>query len=194
MQWRFTGPLLVVPVIVATACGGGNNASQETAQAAATQEQATQPAAAAETESLQMEPKNDSGITGSATLTRDGDEITVSVSMPGLTSGKTYPLHIHSGTCAAEGPVVEPLEDITVTAEGTGLSTTTFPVEKLQGAAAGTAQQGGMAQADANASPGPQFFVQAHSPDGKPISCANLDVSKLGLSATQATPMSSSGQ
>lgn len=40
-------------------------------------------------------PMNDSGVTGNATLTIDGDQLTVRVEASGLTPGETHMMHIH---------------------------------------------------------------------------------------------------
>jgi hypothetical protein len=72
---------------------------------------------------------NDSGVTGSATLTAQGDQTVVELKLTGLTGD--HPDHIHNGTCA--DPVPEPtypLNDVVLNpSDPEGRSTTTVDVE-----------------------------------------------------------------
>lgn len=66
---------------------------------------------------------NDSGVSGDASLTDNGDgTTTVDVLLDGATGG--HPAHIHSGTCAALGDVVYPLTDV----DASGASVTVIDV------------------------------------------------------------------
>jgi hypothetical protein len=111
-----------------------------------------QGAAAAETATLAA--KNNSGITGTATLEATGDSTTVTVTLNGATAGTTYPTHIHMGDCTQPGDVVAPLTSVTAGADGTGSSTTMVPSAKLEGQAA--------------------LLVQSHQPDGTPAACGDI--------------------
>jgi hypothetical protein len=59
---------------------------------------------------------NDSGVSGDASLTDNGDgTTTVDILVDGATGG--HPAHIHSGTCADLGDVVYPLTDVDASGE-----------------------------------------------------------------------------
>lgn len=98
-------------------------------------------------------PVNRSGITGTVTADHDEGEATVTVELAGLEPGAAYPVHIHTGRCAAGGPVAAPLGRITARADSTG---------RLN--ARVTAAQMGDQPA----------FVQAHDASGAAVTCADL--------------------
>ena len=59
--------------------------------------------------------------------------LTVKISLIGLAPNSTHPAHIHSGSCANQGAVVYPLQNVVADAHGVGTSTTTIKnVTKLQ--------------------------------------------------------------
>ncbi|MDE2573613.1 MAG: hypothetical protein KGM44_13950 [bacterium] len=74
---------------------------------------------------IQIQPQNDSGEQGTASLTPMGDSSTkVSISLTGGPSDVAQPAHIHSGSCANLDPKPEyPLQSVT-----NGHSTTVVPV------------------------------------------------------------------
>jgi hypothetical protein len=77
--------------------------------------------------SVQMMALNNSGVTGTTRVMAHGEgETMVTVNLMGQGSG-THPGHIHSGTCDNLGPVVVPLESLTM-AGGNGTSTSTVKV------------------------------------------------------------------
>jgi Cu/Zn superoxide dismutase len=41
-------------------------------------------------------------MTGTATFTQDGDDVTVDLTLDGCAAGKAYPVHIHQGTSCAD--------------------------------------------------------------------------------------------
>ena len=78
---------------------------------------------------LTLAEQKDSGQSGTATLTADGDaqtRVVVELSNP---PGPTQPSHIHSGTCDDIGPVVAPLESVE---DGKAESVVSMPLEELQ--------------------------------------------------------------
>ncbi len=75
-----------------------------------------------------MQALDGSGVSGEATITPEGADTQVMVRLTGLTEGE-HPGHIHSGTCDAVGGVVQPLQPITVGADGTGTMTTTVALD-----------------------------------------------------------------
>ncbi len=76
----------------------------------------------------QMAEAGGSGAGGEVTVTDRGAETEVMVRLTGTEGGGTHPGHIHAGTCAAPGEVVQPLTEITTDATGTGTMTTTVAV------------------------------------------------------------------
>lgn len=51
---------------------------------------------------------NNSGVTGTATLTVDGDQLTVSIEASGMVPGKLHPQHIHGHTGSPRAGVCPP--------------------------------------------------------------------------------------
>jgi len=48
---------------------------------------------------VKLEPQNNSGESGTATLTEEGGKTKVAVSVTGQPAGVAQPMHIHKGTC-----------------------------------------------------------------------------------------------
>jgi len=66
---------------------------------------ATSFALAADTASTSLQPQNNSGESGTATLTKAGDNQTkVVLEVQGAPAGVSQPVHIHKGTCAKLDP------------------------------------------------------------------------------------------
>ena len=63
---------------------------------------------------------------GAAKLVLNGTTLTVTVAIAGLAPGSKHDAHIHSGSCAKQGPVVYPLETITADANGRANVVTTI--------------------------------------------------------------------
>ncbi len=127
-----------------------------------------------------LEPANDSGTTGTATLSKtDGGGVKVLLKVSGLPeSAKMYLAHIHPGTCAEEegggaqhgrshhehGATEEieyPLTPVEPDAEGNGTSTSVLHHVTLEGLLSGDPKH-----------------VNVHRPgpgEPPPVTCANLD-------------------
>ena len=135
------GIALAVTILLAAGCDAGD--SPDAAEGPA------QEAGAAE-----LAPVNRSGVTGTVRADHDGDEVTVTVEVAGLEAGGEYPAHIHSGRCAAGGPVAVPLGRITAGEDGTGRLTTRVAAAELGAEDAA--------------------FVQVHGADGAVVACADL--------------------
>jgi hypothetical protein len=151
--------LTLVPAL-AVACGGreGQPAAQAGQKAAA--EQAA-PKPAPGMMSITMASKGQSGITGTAMLTAAGsDSVQVNVSLKGVEQGKSYPTHVHHGTCAQEGAVAQPLTSVMGQADSTGTSTTTI--------------------ANSVFVPDSSYFIQSHLPDGTPAACGDVPAEMHG--------------
>ena len=86
------------------------------------------------TQTLQLTPSQDSGVSGTATLTDTAEGVQVQLDVQGLPSadGTEHLAHIHSGaTCADDragqgGPVEFPLESV-INQGGAGSSTSVIP-------------------------------------------------------------------
>ncbi len=102
--------------------------------------------------------KNNSGITGTVTLTASGDSTQIALTLNGARNGQTYPGHIHFGTCDKPGGVVVPLTSVKVDSNKTGSSTTTVPTSVLDTA---RAQHGSLIE-------------QSHTSAGRPVACGEI--------------------
>ncbi len=65
--------------------------------------------------------------TGTAQLTLSGGTLTVKLTVNKLAPNSTHAAHIHSGSCASQGPVLYPLMTLTADASGNASTTTTIP-------------------------------------------------------------------
>jgi hypothetical protein len=70
------------------------------------------PAAAQDTVDVDLDEVDGSGVTGTATLSADNGQTTVSIEIEGGPEGGVHPVHIHDGTCEDLGGVAYPLDDI----------------------------------------------------------------------------------
>jgi LPXTG-motif cell wall-anchored protein len=77
---------------------------------------------AADTVTVNLDALNSSGISGTATLTSNGDTTTVVLNVTGEPSGGSEPVHIHTGQC---GPTLDGVKYPLKNVEG-GTSTTTI--------------------------------------------------------------------
>lgn len=74
------------------------------------------------------------GAYGKAQFSLSGSTLTVTVSMTGLAPGSHHEAHIHSGSCAKQGPVVHPLEVVVADASGNAhVVTTIHGVQSIPG-------------------------------------------------------------
>lgn len=148
-------PLAVVALAGLVACGGGDQQTQaEGEQAADTAQQAGE----AMGTSFYMRPKNESGVSGEARMARRDEAIQVRMTLSGVASGSTYPVHLHKGRCQTGGGVATGLTKISAT-DTTATSSVTINAGVLF--------------------PDSSYFVQAHLPDGTPAACANVPASVL---------------
>jgi len=110
----------IVAVLLLTGCGGTTSAPASSSTPASTSTGATTSNIASAT--LKHEPH------GTATIswdpTRQG--LTVKISLIGLAPSSTHPAQINSGSCAKQGAVVYPLQNVVADARGVGTSTTTI--------------------------------------------------------------------
>lgn len=99
------------------------------------------------------------GIAGRGRLHLHGEELHVPLRLTGVEPGRTYPAHIHHGTCDAGGPIAVPLTPVEAS-DSAGTSQTVFPADSLTA--------------------GEPYFVQAHLPGGEAAACADVSVPRGG--------------
>ena len=76
---------------------------------------------------VSLNEENESGETGTATLTEENDQVTVILDMTGFEPDVSQPAHIHTGTCPDVAGVVYPLTNVL-----NGSSTTVLDVTLAQ--------------------------------------------------------------
>ena len=129
--------------------------------------------------------------TGTATLSWDPatKALTVKITLSGLAPNSTHPSHIHTGSCAHQGAVLHPLQNIVADATGSATATTT-----ISNVTAGIPASG--------------WYVNVHNGPGLtttdqflPIVCGDVANSNTSTSASQmvqvtlnAAPGASTGQ
>lgn len=158
------GSLLLVPLLLVAACGAPEaddamddmEEAETPAETAPADEMAEAPAEV----SIMLEALNESGVTGTAVATHEGESVMVDVQVQGVQEGEELPAHIHEGDCATGGPVLVPLNSVVI-ADGSGSSSTTLEASQVpEGQAA---------------------FVQVHGPEGQPVACGNLQGHGSGM-------------
>jgi hypothetical protein len=141
-------------LLLAAGCGQQEAAQEPTSETVAMDPNMDHgPAGMGQT--AQLEPVNDSGIAGEATVTDRGTESEIMVRLTGAPANSTHPGHIHQGTCAAIGTVVQPLQPITTDATGTGTMTTSVAIAAI------TLGDG-------------QHIIVYHGEGGAPATCAQI--------------------
>ncbi len=118
--------LSVVVVLLLSACGGSTSTPASSGTATSTSAASSSTSATA---TLKHAPN------GTANITWDpaSQGLTVKISLVGLAPSSTHPAHIHSGSCAKQGAVVYPLQNVVADAHGVGSSTTVIKdVKTLQ--------------------------------------------------------------
>jgi Cu/Zn superoxide dismutase len=90
----------------------------------------TSPAGAADPLTVRLTPQNNSGESGTATLTEEGTKTKVAVTVTGAPAGAAQPMHVHKGTCAQLDP--KPAYGLTTLANGKSETTIDVPLATLQ--------------------------------------------------------------
>ena len=106
---------------------------------------------------LELAPIDHSGVTGTVRANADDDQVTLTMTLQGLQPEVDYTAHVHSGRCAAGGPVVVPFEQLEVGEDGQGtgrLRTSTLPADET-------------------------LFVQVHGSGGQAVACGDLNADAL---------------
>jgi hypothetical protein len=122
--------------------------------------QTMDPAMAGMAATVQLQPLGDSGVGGEAVITDRGAQVEVMVRLTGTPGNTTHPGHIHSGTCANVGGVVQALEPITTGADGAGTMTTQVdlaPMSVMDG----------------------QHVVVYHAAGGQPATCGEIPAHRM---------------
>lgn len=162
-----------------------------------------QPGLAPDSEARQVyearfEALNESGVTGTATLTRSGDDLQVTVAATGVEPSTRVPMHIHmNSSCDNAGSILLNLDDqLSLANEGEPRGDA-YPESDDQGRVEYQAKRGaeelrtaisgeGAAQADsldlANR------VVKLHGPDMQAIACGPIDESTTGRTGQGAQP------
>ena len=79
---------------------------------------------------VSLTPQNNSGESGTATLTEEGAKTKVVITVTGAPPGVAQPLHVHKGTCAKLDP--KPAYGLTTMANGKSETTIDVPLRTLQ--------------------------------------------------------------
>jgi hypothetical protein len=79
---------------------------------------------------VQLTPQNNSGESGTATLTEVGAKTKVVVAVNGAPAGVAQPLHVHKGPCAKLDP--KPAYGLTTLTNGKSETTIDVPLMQLQ--------------------------------------------------------------
>jgi hypothetical protein len=79
---------------------------------------------------VQLTPQNNSGESGTATLSEEGTKTKVVVDVKGGPKGVPQPIHVHKGTCAKLDP--KPAYGLTTLADGKSETTIDVPLATLE--------------------------------------------------------------
>lgn len=112
-QIAFVAP--AVAVLALAACSSNSSSSSSSASASSTAGVVT----------VQLNPLNNSGVTGSATLTPQGNETLVTLNLTGEPDGAYEPAHIHLNYCAN----IDPNPEYFLTDSGTATNNGTLWVQ-----------------------------------------------------------------
>jgi Cu/Zn superoxide dismutase len=79
---------------------------------------------------VQLEPQNSSGESGTATLSEQGSKTKVVVDVKGAPAGVAQPVHVHKGTCDKLDP--KPAYGLTTLSNGKSETTIDVPLATLE--------------------------------------------------------------
>lgn len=123
------------------------------------------PTFAPDTVTVDLVPKNDSGISGEAHLVHGDSLLHVGLTATGLEAGSEYPAHIHQGSCSSGGGVVAGIGPLAATSNGEAGTNTGVPLSTLM-------------EANEEGDGEHAFFLQIHLPDGTPAACGDVEHEK----------------
>lgn len=142
--WPATAALALIAAVAACEPGANQNAEPAPDEAAP----------AASTAPATLAPIDHSGVTGTAVADRDGDDLSVTITVEGLDPGTGYSAAIHEGRCTAGDS--ERLRLGTFAADEDGMAAATFTTSAAELPA------------------GREWSVQLRSETGATVSCANV--------------------
>lgn len=115
---------------------------------------------------VQLQGVGGASASGSVTLMPMGAETQLALLVRGAPAGSSLPTHIHRGTCATGGPVLAPLQNVSIAGDGTGTANSTVTIAP---------------QTLLNGS----HYVQAHDAAGKPLVCGDIPATDAARSEPQ---------
>lgn len=118
-----------------------------------------------------LEPRNESGVTGTAKVKRKDGAHELVVKLDGAGTDEAYMAHVHTGTCGNDAGVALALSDFRAE-DGNQKSVTVLETAKVD--------------------PTGDHFVQVHRLDGTPVACSNIDLEGIGGSTETAEEWDSS--
>jgi hypothetical protein len=149
----------LVPTLGLLACGEKKPPEKMQTPSAAAESTAMAAPAPPPPVAVTLAAMHASRITGTATLTRKGDSTEVAETLTGGRPGTKYPTHIHAGTCAKPGAVVQPLESVAVGKDKSGSATTMVLTATIDSA---RTKYGSL-------------LIQSHNPRGmQPVACGEI--------------------
>lgn len=101
----------------------------------------------------ELSPINRSGVRGTATVERDGNDVRVVVEAEGLDAGDEYAVYVHEGSCTDAGSVVADAGTLTGGDSGNGSL-------EFRGGSAAALDEGAIS-------------IQITGPDGEAVACAD---------------------
>ena len=166
MNWTRMVGALAVTALITTACAEqADTGEEEFPPAAETAPAPTTPAPAEQPmdQTLTFQPIGESQVGGDVEIRDENGQLAVDVTLQNSTEGAVHKGHIHQGTCDNPGPVVAPLEDVTVgsNGEGTSENTVTVPMDSLMNGQHIVA------------------FHEANGNPGAPIVCAPIEAHQM---------------
>jgi hypothetical protein len=111
--------------LLAAGCGSGDEST------GASDDTATTGMTAGKTVTIALDAQNDSGESGTATLTAEGAKTRVVLALENPASESPQPAHIHKGTCADLNPT--PAYGLANVIDGASDTTVDVPLDELQG-------------------------------------------------------------
>lgn len=154
----------VVAVAAATVAGCGSNSTQSSTSQASTSTTATSSVVAGSPISVPLTGQP----SGTVALSWDSQtkNVTAKLQMSGFTPGSSHAMHIHQGSCAAQGNVLVPFPDVVADSTGAIDTTVTSVQPSPSGLAPGTLLNIHLAPSDQLGSPDSLGYT--------PISCADI--------------------
>jgi Cu/Zn superoxide dismutase len=178
-------PCTIAAVVVAVILGacGSNSTPSATSPSAGTPgaTSAGQPTTTAAAGPAQLVVPLGNEPSGTVTLSWDPQTkfITAKLQMVGLTPGSTHAMHIHQGSCADQGDILVPFDDVTADQAGAINTAVQSAQPSANGLAPGTLLNIHLAPAAEMGNPGSQTYM--------PISCA--DINPAASATVQMAPL-----